>query len=259
MCDPRETYANLREAETRLWPDYRRAQDLQREVTPAVRRMLMNWVTRAGYDLGVSSEALLLAAGYIDRFLCTTSVLKRQLKVLGLTCLFVAAKFQDVAPPRLLALSQQEAGIEKDELEAFELVLLSTLNFKLCGPTVLQFLPYFLVEREVPPELELFANFLAELSPLRHSLLRYPPSTIAAACVVLAHLTLRLELRAGTTLSLCGIEGLRLKTCVCELNELFTRERAVFFCKAAAVQKYSRPELARVSCRSARTSLFRRP
>ena len=99
MCDPRESYANLREAEERLRVDYRRAQGLRGEVTPDVRRMLMNWVTRAGYDLGVSSEALLLAVGYVDRFLAATPVLKRQLKVLGLTCLFVAAKFQDVTPP----------------------------------------------------------------------------------------------------------------------------------------------------------------
>jgi cyclin A len=49
----------------------------------------------------LSQESLFLAVSLLDRFLSRERVRCRYLQLLGVTCLWVAAKFEEVLPPSL--------------------------------------------------------------------------------------------------------------------------------------------------------------
>ena len=64
------------------------------EVTRLARRTLLNWLVEVAQALkngSNSSEALFLAAHYIDRFLTKVSVSTQKLQLLGVTCLHIGA------------------------------------------------------------------------------------------------------------------------------------------------------------------------
>jgi hypothetical protein len=63
--------------------------------------MLVDWLVEVVDEFQLSQETLFLAVALLDRFLSLKPVLCCQLQLLGVTCLWVAAKFEEVLPPCL--------------------------------------------------------------------------------------------------------------------------------------------------------------
>ena len=68
--------------------------------------------------------------------------------------------------------------------------MLDALNFELTQPTIKTFLLRCLKAAQCDAKVEFMANFLAELALLEYSFLKFSQSTIAAAAVSLALMTL---------------------------------------------------------------------
>ncbi|KAG2482600.1 hypothetical protein HYH03_018484 [Edaphochlamys debaryana] len=180
-----------REATRRPCPD--RMGDVQTDVTPAMRTMLVDWLGEVRDEFRLHTETLFLAVHYLDRYLCAKPVSRGRFQLLGLTCLWVAAKFEEVYPPALKdMLAMAENMYSAEDMRVMEKELLFTLDFGLSVPTPLRFLHYFLQLAPLPahPGDDLSARRLAEalleLTLLEGAFLRAPPSHVAAAAVYLA-------------------------------------------------------------------------
>lgn len=121
----------------RLYP--RRSDYLSQHPTlqARMRAILLDWLTEVCEVHKLHRETYYLATDYIDRYLTASrDVPKQQLQLIGITCLFIAAKIEEIYPPKLTDFSYVTDGActDKEILEK-ELVILKKLNWDLSPVT----------------------------------------------------------------------------------------------------------------------------
>lgn len=90
-----------KQPQTRVLADAAYLDTTQVEVDAHKRLMLVDWLVEVVDEFQLSQETLYLAVALLDRFMSAKPVLCCQLQLLGVTCLWVAAKFEEVMPPCL--------------------------------------------------------------------------------------------------------------------------------------------------------------
>ncbi|XP_026846749.1 cyclin-A2-1 isoform X2 [Drosophila persimilis] len=92
---------------------------VQRDITPAMRKIVAEWMMEVCAEENCQEEVVLLALNYMDRFLSTKSVRKTHLQILAAACLLLASKLRE---PSCRALSVEllvvytDNSIYKDDL-----------------------------------------------------------------------------------------------------------------------------------------------
>ena len=76
----------------------RRSQS-QRDINATMRRILIDWLVEVAEEYRLESETLFLAVNYIDRFLSHVPVNRSKLQLVGVTCMLVASKYEEIHPP----------------------------------------------------------------------------------------------------------------------------------------------------------------
>lgn len=71
-------------------------------IQPRMRAILFDWLIEVCDVYKLHRETYYLAVDYIDRYLSgPRKVLKSQLQLIGITCLFIAAKIEEIYPPKI--------------------------------------------------------------------------------------------------------------------------------------------------------------
>ncbi|KAI3468453.1 hypothetical protein Pfo_025116 [Paulownia fortunei] len=196
MCPDiaKELFQNLRlnEVEKRPRTDY--MEKVQKHINPRTRAHCVDWLVYAAEQLGYVRETLHLAVNYLDRYLSGNQVDQNQLRFLGLTCMMIASKYEEVREPHFdfdgyFCLTK--SMFSRKEFIQMEHSILSYLKYDVTIPTTWSFLERFVRAaqggREARLEsLDCMAGYLAELSLLSYCMLRFLPSLVAASSVFLA-------------------------------------------------------------------------
>ncbi|TXT07254.1 hypothetical protein VHUM_03424 [Vanrija humicola] len=176
------------EKNTMAKPDY---MDQQDELQWKMRAILIDWIIEVHSKFRLLPETLLIATNLIDRFLSVRLVSLVKFQLVGLTALFVAAKYEEVICPSITHfLHMTDGGYEVEEILRAERYLLSTLEFDLSYPNPLHFLRRVSKADGYDVHARTIAKFFIEISCVEHRLLPYPPSMLAAAAMWLARLCL---------------------------------------------------------------------
>lgn len=86
-----------------------------------MRATLVDWLSEVRDEFRLHAETLFLAASYLDAYLAAKPVSRGRFQLLGMACLWVAAKFEEVYPPPLVAmLAMAENMYTAAELTAME-------------------------------------------------------------------------------------------------------------------------------------------
>ncbi|XP_060571262.1 cyclin-O protein A-like [Ruditapes philippinarum] len=118
--------------------------DNQPEVSTGVRRVLIQWLTSVHHCLKLCQDTLYLAVNIIDRVLDVMQVSRDCLELLGITCLLVASKQNEICPPEIHELLEKcEDTFTREQVKQLEMIVLMATSFDLLAPTVQQFLEYF--------------------------------------------------------------------------------------------------------------------
>lgn len=117
--------------------------DDQPEVNAKMRSILVDWLTEVHYRLNLDTETLFLAVNYLDRFLEVRMALRKELQLVGLACLFIASKCEEVDP---IAITDLVYVCDKtytiDQIIQMERQILDALQFDLVVATSHGFLQY---------------------------------------------------------------------------------------------------------------------
>ncbi|KAK7114281.1 G1/S-specific cyclin-E-like [Littorina saxatilis] len=107
------------------------------DVKPNMRAVLLTWLTEVCEVYKLHKETYYMAMDFIDRFLLATNGMKTsQLQLLGVTALFVAAKIEEIYPPKSTEFSYVADGaFEVEDIHEFELFLIKELNWLLSPVT----------------------------------------------------------------------------------------------------------------------------
>jgi DNA-directed RNA polymerase subunit F len=133
-------------------------------------------------------ESLYVTQHVIDQFLSRKKIQKSQLHLLGVTTLHIAAKYEEIYPPDLRDfLTVSENKFTKQMVVDMEKEILTAIDFKVTAPSAYRFLQRFRRMSElVDDEVFFFAQYLQEIALLDITLLRFKPSQLAAASMILA-------------------------------------------------------------------------
>jgi len=129
-----------------------------------------------------------LTVNYIDRALETLTVTRSTLQLLGVSCMLLACKYEEIHSPVVDDFVYiTDSTYNSKEILKMERLALSTLKFSLTVSTVKNFIPRFLLVAEVTdPRASYLASYLAEMTlPIYSIQQKYRPSQIAAAIACL--------------------------------------------------------------------------
>lgn len=111
-----------------------------------MRSILIDWLSEVSQEFRLQRETFYLAVDFIDRYLSNNSdVLRSSLQLIGITSLFIAAKIEEIYPPKLPSIAHVTDGAcTEDEIIEEELVIMQSLGWSLCPVTVNKWLSVFL-------------------------------------------------------------------------------------------------------------------
>ncbi|KAG0280087.1 G2/mitotic-specific cyclin [Linnemannia exigua] len=177
-------YMQMLENDTMPDPQY---MDTQRELAWKMRSVLVDWLAEVHNKFKLLPETLFLAVNLIDRFLSSRGVSLVKLQLVGVTALFIAAKYEEVMAPSVQNfIYMTDGGFTDKEILKAERYMLQALGFKLCYPSPMNFLRRISKADNYDIHSRTVAKYLMEVPLLDHQFLQHPPSRISAAALCLA-------------------------------------------------------------------------
>uniref|UniRef100_A0A8P4FZG1 Cyclin E1 n=2 Tax=Dicentrarchus labrax TaxID=13489 RepID=A0A8P4FZG1_DICLA len=113
---------------------------------PKMRAILLDWLMEVSEVYKLHRETYHLAQDYFDRFMSTQrNVFKSTLQLIGITCLFIAAKVEEMYPPKVhqFAYVTDEACTE-DEILSMEIIIMKELKWSLSPQTPISWLNVYM-------------------------------------------------------------------------------------------------------------------
>ncbi|WFD19921.1 B-type cyclin [Malassezia caprae] len=175
-CCERESMAN---------PNY---MDFQDEIQWHMRATLIDWLLQVHTRYHMLPETLWIAVNLVDRFLSARIVSLAKLQLVGVTAMFIAAKYEEILAPSVEEfVFMTDGGYSREEILKGERIVLSTLDFNVstyCSP-------YSWVRRiskadDYDIQTRTLCKCLMEITLFHYLFLRVRPSMIAAIGMYLA-------------------------------------------------------------------------
>ncbi|KAF9356169.1 G2/mitotic-specific cyclin [Mortierella sp. AD094] len=161
--------------------------DTQKELAWKMRGVLIDWLAEVHYKFKLLPETLFLSVNLIDRFLSVRAVSLVKLQLVGVTALFIAAKYEEVMAPSVQNfIYMSDGGFSDKEILQAERYMLQALEFRLSYPSPMNFLRRISKADNYDIHSRTVAKYLMEIPLLDYNFLECPPSMISGAALCLA-------------------------------------------------------------------------
>ncbi|KAM0687940.1 G2/mitotic-specific cyclin, partial [Conglomerata obtusa] len=173
--------------------------------TNAKRMQLVDWLINVHAKLAFVDETLFLAINIVDRVLSARNMGNDKMALLGVSSLFLAAKYEEVVPPCLetFAVLLERRSNEKTEqvkesleceedIKKAEKYILYLLNYKMDYPSPLNFLRHVSKCDNYDERTRRVAKYLLEYGLLFDEFVSFCGSVKAVTCFYLARLVCNL-------------------------------------------------------------------
>ncbi|KAL7754424.1 G2/mitotic-specific cyclin [Sorochytrium milnesiophthora] len=158
-----------------------------RELDWRMRTILVDWIIEVHFKFKMTPETLFLAINIMDRFLSRRVCALAKLQLVGLTALFIAAKYEEVlSPPISQFVYMADNTYKEDEILKAERYILRVLDWAFNFPNPLNFLRRASKADNYDVRNRTVAKYLMEITLLSHEFLEYEPSRCAAAALYVA-------------------------------------------------------------------------
>ncbi|XAR73467.1 hypothetical protein NMG60_11007440 [Bertholletia excelsa] len=163
------------------------------ELDLSVRKEAIDWIWKAYGHYGFQPSTVCLSMNYFDRFLTVYELPRGKtwpVQLVALACLSIATKMEETTVPLTVDLQVGEPKFvfEGKTIARMELLVLSTLNWKMHACTSCSFLDYFLRkindDHQLPPALIARSLQLILTTIKGIDFLEFKPSEIAAAVAI---------------------------------------------------------------------------
>ncbi|KAA3470923.1 Cyclin_N domain-containing protein/Cyclin_C domain-containing protein [Gossypium australe] len=237
-----------------LNPSLENYMSIQKDITPHMRGILINWLIEVHLKFDLMQETLYLMVTLLDRYLSEVQIKKNEMQLVGLTTLLLASKYEDFWHPRVKDLISISAeAYTSEQMLKMEKLVLKELKFRLNAPTPYVFMLRFIKAAQSDTKLEHLAFYLIELCLVEYEALKFKPSLLCASAIYVARCTLQMSpswtplLCRHTRYDASEIRHISFKVLECA-------ERILRFQRAASsgqlkvtFEKYTSPELSQVA------------
>lgn len=158
----------------------------QKEIRPNMRVVLIEYLTKICAHRHFNKLTLFLTIDYLDRYMCVEGIKKEQFQLVGLSCLLIATKIEEVYPIRVVQLVKYADNMyTPKDFVLQERTILKALEFRLNIPTIATWIDLYI---QLAKEKTMIAtNTISEMVTMCHGLLfaestlPYSYRTIASA------------------------------------------------------------------------------
>ncbi|XP_031114297.1 cyclin-D4-2-like isoform X2 [Ipomoea triloba] len=201
------------------------------ELDIAARDEVLDWITKVHAHFNFGPLCAYLAVNYLDRFLSAYELPKGKswmMQLLAVACLSLAAKMEETEVPLCLDLQVGDARFvfEARTIQRMELLVLSTLKWRMQAVTPFSFIDYFLTKINGGDQIASSSSIMKCIELILSTLqgthfLEFRPSEIAAAVAIfIAVETEVLDSEKAISLMLHYVQKDRVIRCVELMQEL---------------------------------------
>mmetsp|Transcript_22525 Transcript_22525/g.66714 ORF Transcript_22525/g.66714 Transcript_22525/m.66714 type:complete len:384 (-) Transcript_22525:236-1387(-) len=159
----------------------------QSHINERMRSILVDWLVEVHLKFKLVPETLYLTVNLIDRYLEKREVTRPKLQLVGVTCLLIASKYEEIYPPELRDLVYIcDRAYSKNEILEMEEVVLKSLEYQITIPSAHAFLVRYLKAAHADKKIVQLACYILDGTLQSYNLLHYLPSQLAAAAVFIA-------------------------------------------------------------------------
>ena len=160
-------------------PDYI---DAQNEIDFGMRQTLVDWLLQVHLRYHLLPETLWIAINIVDRFLSKRVVSVIKLQLVGVTAMFVAAKYEEILAPSVDEfVYMTENGYTREQILKGENIILQALDFNIssyCSPY--SWMRKISKADDYDIQTRTLCKFLVEVTLMDSNFLRVKPSLVAA-------------------------------------------------------------------------------
>lgn len=170
-------------------PDYLEAQP---ELSARARAVAVDWAVEVQMKFKLRTETLFLTVSLLDRFLALKRVKRKDLQLVVVSAMFIAAKFEEIDPPDVrdfVFITKQACG--KEAILAMEVTMLTALEFCLCRPTAAHFLERYQCAGHCNETHCFLVQYVLEIGLADLQIARFSASQQAAAAIYVGSWLLR--------------------------------------------------------------------
>ncbi|KAJ7965787.1 Cyclin [Quillaja saponaria] len=193
------------------------------------RKEAIDWIEKVRAHFGFGPLSAYLSVNYLDRFLSAYELPKNKawtMQLLAVACLSLAAKVEETDVPLSLDLQVGESKFvfEAITIQRMELLVLSTLRWRMQAITPFSFIDYFLCkisDSQNPPRTSILRSIQVILSTIKAiGFLEFKPSEIAAAVAFsVAGETQTVDTEKAISVLIQHIEKERILKCINLIHE----------------------------------------
>lgn len=177
-------YMMLLEIEMPIREDHLRGQP---EINGRMRAILVDWLVQVHQKFHMLQETLFLAIAILDRYLQLEFVTKAKLQLVGVSAMWIAAKYEEMYAPEVSDFSYiTDNAYTKAEIRQMECAILRALDFSLGRPLPIHFLRRFSKASDVDAHVHNLAKYFMELALVPCEMAHLKPSFLAAAALRLS-------------------------------------------------------------------------
>ena len=159
----------------------------QKDLQWKMRSILIDWLAEVHTKFKLLPETLFLTINIVDRFLSIRQVTLDKLQLVGITALFIAAKYEEVYVPGINQFVYITDGCyTNSQIIKAERYMLSVLGFNLQFPNPLNFLRRCSKADDYNIQTRTLAKYFMEAMLLDETFLAHPPSKTTAAALYMA-------------------------------------------------------------------------
>ncbi|KAL7469714.1 hypothetical protein ACHAXS_009967 [Conticribra weissflogii] len=184
-----DMYEHFRSKEsfTSVRPGYMQQQP---QITENMRAILVDWLVEVHNKFKMVPETLYLTVNIIDRYLERNQVTKGKLQLVGVTALLIASKYEEIYPPELRDLVYIcDRAYTKLQILQMEETILKSLQYQITIPSAHAFLVRYLKAAHADRKIVQLSCYILDGTLQRYDLLKYLPSELASAAVLIARMT----------------------------------------------------------------------
>jgi PAS domain-containing protein len=158
---------------------------VQSEVTPRMRTVLIDWILEVHYRYRMYPTTLWLTLHIFDRFLDKEDIARGKMQLVGITALFIACKFEEVYTPAIKdCVHLCDNAFAKKEILQMEARMLHLIDYQLVIPTGYHFMIKLLNRLKAAERVCNVCYYVAERNMYEIDMLDFSPKIYGCASVL---------------------------------------------------------------------------
>ena len=197
----------------------------QEDINAKMRRILVDWLVDVSVKFKLLSETFFAAVNLLDRFLERRQVQRTRLQLVGITCLMIMSKFEEIYPPSVRDyVCVCDRAYSQEELLDMEAEVLQALQFDLAVTSSLVFYREMAPRLELSPKPRVFGEYLLETALLSENAFKFSNRELACGSIFLVNKIFKCKKTFSKDLGplMTNISESRVKSCAKELYKILT-------------------------------------